>query len=1039
MTEKAKGNEQIGSPSQLSTKSNKSRTSNTSSISTKKSQGPQQRESLFEWLSRDSSDPQLDTILNSHPTQQEQTNIDYSSEGSSGLSSGTNSFNSKSSGNTMSTDNNKEIGTSNANADSLSPQNPNDDSNFVDQASCSPSSSVKDTIKSAVSFVQTSLSPKTTNKKNDDNVGNENDNKQDSKPMSPLSTISGVNTSPSSFSNQKSTLTSKPSPSSGKPPLPLPPLNQSLALSKKKSNPPVQKITSIGIQNPYNTIGDDDDDNVSAGEEASSVGSNSTNNSDAKGYLPPIFTSSTVTKTTFRPPSPVDLDDEMEDDNLSQRTPIPTGPPPIHATGLASDFLRNPTIRSSSNDDNSSSISDLSEEESSIVKRQKREELNLGRLVVAAKQQHSFAQAWFAAATSAKMNLMPELQPRKDRIPSNAPPNLNTKTVNMSRKQTPGGAGPIDLDSGEEWGGEDKKNVAGSFSYSMAGNRNSKDDYYCFHCGPTPDEEDSDKDKRWPQKICCIVCNLRCNVIVSILIAILILGGIGGGFAASILVKSDKNSSIGAVVNPTSAPSTVPSFQPSSSSRPSSSPSLRPTSKPSSAPTSKPSSSPSSQPSSQPSSVPSSTPTISHQPSSAPSSAPTQYFVSTEYEPIGQNIIPASAPLGSLVGFSVALSDDGTILALGSINYPQKNTGSISMYKLSSSSSSNNRNTGDAVWEPFGNGGNGNVIPGLAVTSSYQNAGYSVSLSSDGKIVAVTDRQYSSIGAVRMFKYIDASDAWELMGQRIDGTKINEKFGSSVSLSGDGLRVVIGSPDFGLTNSGRVSFYQYDVNLNQWITYGNPIDSNILFGNFGYSVSMSKDGMRVVASTMKGTLNGNFVRVYEYSTITNSWLLIGAINCFQYDDNTKKCADVEFGYSTSISDDGKRIAIGVPGMTVNKNTSSGMVAIYRYIDAASGWKQMGSSIVNTPFPNQRLGVSVSMNDTGKRVAVGSSAKGEVTVLEWNGEDWVPSKVLKGGMNQSSFGHSLSLSSNGDYLAVGDPATANSFSQTGECNAFKFVP
>ena len=79
----------------------------------------------------------------------------------------------------MSTDNNKEIGTSNANADSLSPQNPNDDSNFVDQASCSPSSSVKDTIKSAVSFVQTSLSPKTTNKKNDDNVGDENDNKQD--------------------------------------------------------------------------------------------------------------------------------------------------------------------------------------------------------------------------------------------------------------------------------------------------------------------------------------------------------------------------------------------------------------------------------------------------------------------------------------------------------------------------------------------------------------------------------------------------------------------------------------------------------------------------------------------------------------------------------------------------------------------------------------------------------------------------------------------------------------------------------------------
>ena len=83
-------------------------------------------------------------------------------------------------------------------------------------------------------------------------------------------------------------------------------------------------------------------------------------------------------------------------------------------------------------------------------------------------------------------------------------------------------------------------------------------------------------------------------------------------------------------------------------------------------------------------------------------------------------------------------------------------------------------------------------------------SGYSVSLSSDGKTVAIgasynEDNGYNS-GHVRVYQYNTDSNEWKQIGQDIDG-EAEVQSGYSVSLSSDGKTVAIGS--FGNDGNGK--------------------------------------------------------------------------------------------------------------------------------------------------------------------------------------------------------------------------------------------
>jgi hypothetical protein len=88
-------------------------------------------------------------------------------------------------------------------------------------------------------------------------------------------------------------------------------------------------------------------------------------------------------------------------------------------------------------------------------------------------------------------------------------------------------------------------------------------------------------------------------------------------------------------------------------------------------------------------------------------------------------------------------------------------------------------------------------------------SGYSVSLSADGKTVAIgawlnDDRT----GHVRVYE-LDGDSVWSQIGADIDGEAANDFSGNSVSLSADGTTVAIGAPSHD-DRTGHVRVYKLD-------------------------------------------------------------------------------------------------------------------------------------------------------------------------------------------------------------------------------------
>jgi uncharacterized protein YjdB len=168
-------------------------------------------------------------------------------------------------------------------------------------------------------------------------------------------------------------------------------------------------------------------------------------------------------------------------------------------------------------------------------------------------------------------------------------------------------------------------------------------------------------------------------------------------------------------------------------------------------------------------------------------------------------------------GYSVSLSADGTIVAIGSYVYSVTGTnaeGRTRIYRYNGTS-----------WGQLG----------LDISGSQagEYSGTSVSLSADGTIVAIGSYSYDTtvadVGRTRIYRYNGTS--WGQLGLDISGTQNAEYSGTSVCLSSDGTTVVIGSYLYDKaggttasnTNEGRTRIYRLPTT--NAITYTNSNSS----------------------------------------------------------------------------------------------------------------------------------------------------------------------------------------------------------------------
>jgi len=142
----------------------------------------------------------------------------------------------------------------------------------------------------------------------------------------------------------------------------------------------------------------------------------------------------------------------------------------------------------------------------------------------------------------------------------------------------------------------------------------------------------------------------------------------------------------------------------------------------------------------------------------------------------------------------------------------------------------------------------GNDINGEAANDQ---SGWSVSLSNNGSIIAIgarlNDDNGSNSGYVRVYENI--SGTWTQIGSDIDGERVDDTSGASVSLSSDGSIVVIGAPTN--TYSGYPGYVRVYENVSDtWTQIGADINGEAANDISGSSVSLSSNGSVVAISAV---------------------------------------------------------------------------------------------------------------------------------------------------------------------------------------------
>ena len=321
-------------------------------------------------------------------------------------------------------------------------------------------------------------------------------------------------------------------------------------------------------------------------------------------------------------------------------------------------------------------------------------------------------------------------------------------------------------------------------------------------------------------------------------------------------------------------------------------------------------------------------------------------------------------------GFSIDISNDGKILAVGSPG--NDNNGFVSIYELK-----------DNSWSLLGDRISGDI--------NNNSFGWALNLEDNGLRIAIGDPYYDStegsenVGSVDIYEFIEESGDsgfWKKLGQTIYGNEPNSNLGYSLDF--DNNIVAIGAPQKDLENkSGFVSIYYLNNNL--FTQLGNNITGEENTDESGASISLTSpnnelDGSIVAIGAMKN--DGNYlnntghVRVYEYDQNKNEWAIKGN------DIDGSDIGDLS-SYSLDISKDGNLISIGSLEHDYLDKNNSGQVRIFDFDDSSNLWRQSGFDIGGYKV-NEGFGAALSISEDGNSIAIsslngGSNNAGEVQI------------------------------------------------------------
>ena len=400
-----------------------------------------------------------------------------------------------------------------------------------------------------------------------------------------------------------------------------------------------------------------------------------------------------------------------------------------------------------------------------------------------------------------------------------------------------------------------------------------------------------------------------------------------------------------------------------------------------------------------------------------------------EWIQLGSNITGASTTQQLSMGGVSLSSDYSTVAVLSKENSP----GMAQVYK----------NLG-GTWTLNGSFNNTDV------EFSHQQ----IYLSSNGNVVAFGFPSADGTnGKVEVYKHDGGSPGtWGVMGGTITSFGPNGRLGDCVSLSDNGNIIACGAPYLNGVE-GQVRMYEHDGGSpGNWVQKGSNLNGGSSGGEgwkFGSSVSLSFDGLSLaIGLPRKGHAGGvgtivqpGAVRIYEWNGATTTWDQKGLeIVGEPFTSASGFEGGERLGSSVSLANAGTVVACGGP-FNCDSFNLAGQVRVYEYIQAA--WVQKGDDF-NGDAAFAQAGTSVSLSDDGNTLAFGapsSTGTGKVKVYKWDANTilWEAKGVtIVGESSNDGCGSSVSLTSDGNGLAIASPTAPAGGNDAGAARIFRWL-
>ena len=240
------------------------------------------------------------------------------------------------------------------------------------------------------------------------------------------------------------------------------------------------------------------------------------------------------------------------------------------------------------------------------------------------------------------------------------------------------------------------------------------------------------------------------------------------------------------------------------------------------------------------------------------------------------------------------------------------------------------------------------------------------------------------------FCFSATAQNWDQLGQDINGVFIDDNFGNVISINDAGNIIAVGSM------CTHVKVYEFD-GIN-WVQLGQTLYTESCDA-YATSISLNANGNILSLGIPYDSSNSNLsgcVKVFEF--INNSWTQIGSsiYGAAPFD---------KLGISVSLDSIGSIMAV----------SGEDYITIYENIN--NTWIQVGNSIdISGSFFDK-----IALSSNGSRVVLLSTTNSKIITWDDNTSTWISNWVNFNLGNEFSYDHSLSISNDASIIAIGNPS------------------